>query len=412
MKRPVGDRLDPRRKKARIRAQELVKRDEQLREPAARRFIKSMEKKSVHNGHFMSIYSVIRDGRELAESLRSARSLTGDERVRALREVINPYLQFVDEAEYCEDTGLRLQDIWRYFRHTWTNQYTTTPGRSLGFIIRDRAREHHPVIGIGSLGSSIVQIRERDAWIGWQSEAFMEFASESPSAELGNWLQKTAKTAIGEIYVEDFFEEELLSATDLRAPKPGVLQRLITHGEKQRELHHRLANSKDLKRSTKRDDAGSTEAHWQERARTHLYRSKRALSLADMLRSRMVLQQHLSSPPTREEVCALLDTGDGAPDCEEGPAEGQGRPRRDRDGRHHGLRRSGSLQPDPRGETRLDARSEPGSRNCLPREVRRARRARSLPQWRGVLSSVGQNSCSWGRLRCMASGPANTTGCG
>ena len=311
VKRSEGDRLDPRRTKARIRAQELVKRDEQLREPAARRFIEGIEKKSVHNGHFVSIYSVIRDGRELAGSLRAARSLTGDDRIRALREVINPYLQFVDEAEYCEHTGLRLQDIWRYFRHTWTNQYTATPGRSMAFIIRDRAREYHPVIGIGSLGSPIVQIRERDAWIGWQPEAFMEFASESPSAELGIWLHKTVETAIGEIYLDDFFEEELLSPTDLRAPTPEILQRLIAHGEKQRELHHRLANSKDLKRSTKRDDTGRTEVHWQARARTHLYRSKRALSLANMLRSRMVLQQHLSLHPTCQQVRALLDTGDG-----------------------------------------------------------------------------------------------------
>lgn len=308
---PAGDRLDPRREKARVRAQELVKRDEQLREPAARRFIKGMERKSVYNGNFVSIYSVIREGRELAESLRAARLLTGDDRVRALREVINPYLQFVDEAEYCDHTGLRLQDIWRYFRHTWTNQYRAIPGRSMAFIIRDRAREYHPVIGIGSLGSPIVQIRERDAWIGWQPEAFMEFASESPSTELGNWLNKTVETAIGEIYLDDFFEEELLSPIDIRSPTPEILHRLVVHGEKQRELHHRLASSKDLKRSTKRGDTGSTDTHWQARARTHLYRSKRALSLADMLRSRMVLQQHLSSPPTREEVRALLDTGDG-----------------------------------------------------------------------------------------------------
>lgn len=311
VKRPAEDRLDPRREKARIRAQELVKRDEQLREPAARRFIQAMEKTSVHNGHFVSIYSLIRDGRELADSLRAARSLTGDERVRALREVINPYLQFVNEAEYCEHTGLRLQDIWRYFRHTWTNQYTSTPGRSMAFIIRDRARECHPVVGIGSLGSPIVQIRERDAWIGWQPEAFMEFVRETPSAELGNWLHKTVGTAIGEIYLDDFFEEELLSPTDLRAPTLEVIQRLIAHGEKQRELHHRLASSQDLKRSAKRDETGSNQAHWQARAQTHLYRSKRALSLADMLRSRMVLQQHLSSPPTRDEVRALLETEDG-----------------------------------------------------------------------------------------------------
>lgn len=311
VKRPAGVRLDTSREKARIRAQELVKRDEQLREPATRRFIKGMEKKSVHRGHFVSIYSLIRDGRELADSLRAARALSGEDRVRALREAVRPYLQFVDNAEHCEHTGLRLQDIWRYFRHTWTNQYTSTPGRSMAFLVRDRAREHHPVIGIGALGSPIVQIRERDEWIGWHPEAFMEFVTESPTAELGQWLQKTVETAIGELCLDDFFEEELLSPGDLRAPTAALLQRLTEHGEKQRELHHRLARSQDLKRSAKRDENGSTEAHWQARARCHLYRSKRALSLADMLRSRMVLQRHLSPAPTREEVGTLLASSDG-----------------------------------------------------------------------------------------------------
>ena len=153
VKRPDGEQLDPLREKARIRAQELVKRDEQLREPAKQNFIKGMEKRSVHGAHFVSIYSLMRDGRELARSLRATRTHHRSERARALREVIDPYLQFVDDAEYCELTGLRLQDIWRYFRHTWTNQYTSTPGRSMGFLVRDRAREFHPVIGIGSLGS-------------------------------------------------------------------------------------------------------------------------------------------------------------------------------------------------------------------------------------------------------------------
>ena len=311
VKCPAGDRLDLKQEKARIRAQELVKRDEQLREPATRRFIKEMEKKSVHRGHFVSIFSLIRDGRELAQSLRMTRSLQGSERVRALGEVIAPYLQFVDDAERCEHTGLRVQDIWRYFRHTWTNQYTSTPGRSMAFLVRDRARQHHPVIGIGSLGSPIVQIRERDAWIGWHPEAFMELVLESPAAELGVWLQKTVQTAIGELYLDDFVEEQLLTPADLRSPTAEVLKRLTAHGEKQRELHHRLANSQDLKQSAERDERGSTEAHWLARARTHLFRSKRALSLADMLRSWMVLQQHLSPSPTREEVRALLGTTDG-----------------------------------------------------------------------------------------------------
>lgn len=311
VKRSTEQRFDLSREKARIRSQELVKRDDQLQEPATRTFVKRMEEKSVHDDHFVSIYSLMRDGRELADSLRATRSIPRTERAHALRKVIDPYLQFVDGAEHCELTGLRLQDIWRYFRHTWTNQYTSTPGRSMAFLVRDRARKFNPVIGIGALGSPIMQIRERDAWIGWHPETFLEVVAESPSAELGGWLNKTVESALGELYIDDLLEEELLAPVDIRAPTTNVLEKLSEYGRKQRELHHRLTVRQDLKRSAKVDDRGSTEAHWQTRARTHLYRSKRALSLADMLRSRMVLQRHLSVSPTVDEVRHLLETRDG-----------------------------------------------------------------------------------------------------
>ena len=312
VKRPDGDRMDPCREKARIRAQELVRRDEQLRQPATRKFIKAMERHSVHNNRFVSIFSLIRDGRELANSLRGARALPMDQRVDALQLVIDPYLQFVDDAEACPHTGLRLQDIWRYFRHTWTNQYTSTPGRSMAFLVRDRAREFHPVVGIGSLGSSIVQIRERDAWIGWAPEPFMEFASEAPSAELGVWLTKTVDTALDELFLDDFIEEQLTTLAELRAPTAGVVARLLAYGVDQRELHHRLARSQDLKQSPKQHNKnGSTEQHWRDRAQTSLYRSKRALALAGMLQSRMVLREFFGHSPTVDDVRDLFRSSDG-----------------------------------------------------------------------------------------------------
>ena len=311
VRRPQGDHHNPSQVKAHIRSQELVKRNEQLRRPPARQFITGMERKSFHDQQFVSIYSLFRDGRELAESLRETRTLKGEMRINALKGVVDPYLQFVEYSKNCEHTGFRLQDIWRYFRHTWSNQYSVIPGRSMAFIIRDRARKFHPVIGIGSLGSPIIQIRERDTWIGWEPETFLDDAKEFPPTKFGSWLCNTIEKAIDEIYLDDFIEEELLSPEDLRKPKPNTSQCLIAYGEKQRKLHYRLARSKDLKQSKKRDDTGTTKKHWQSRAKTHLYRSKRALLLAEMLRSRMVIKQYLSSSPSREEVHTLLNAADG-----------------------------------------------------------------------------------------------------
>jgi hypothetical protein len=308
VQRPAEVAVDPRREKARIRNQELVKRNEQLREPATRKFIDIVTSSS---GKRHSIYSLLRDGRELAASLRMVRTLRRENRVDALRRVVDPYIQFVVNEDRCEHTDLRLQDIWRYFRHTWANQYVSTPGRTMAFLVRDGSQVHHPVIGIGALGSPIVQIRERDAWIGWHPEAFMEFVTESPTADLGVWLNKTIETAINEIYVADLYAEELLSAKELHAPTPKVVEMLIAYGVNQREKHHRFVNSPEMKREFKRESVGDRADHWRARAETHLYKSKRAMTLADMLRSLVVLRRYLSREPTREEVHRLLQSTDG-----------------------------------------------------------------------------------------------------
>lgn len=305
VQRTAGERLDPIREKARIRGQELVKRNEQLREPATRKFIDSVVSR---RGQQSSIYSLLRDGRELAASLRMVRALPRNARCAALKGLIDPYLQFVESDKRCVHTRLQLQDIWRYFRHTWSNQYASTPGRTMAFLVRDRSQVNHPIIGIGSLGSPIVQIRERDAWLGWQPEEFMEVVTDSPSVELGIWLTKTIDTAISEIYIADLYAEELLSARDLNSPSLEVIDRLTAYGEDQREKHHRFVNSPE----TKRVQGGDNTEHWRARAESHLYKSKRALTLADMLRSRMVLRSYLTPPFTTEAVRLLLISTDGA----------------------------------------------------------------------------------------------------
>lgn len=308
VQRPVGEHLDPGREKARIRSQELVKRNEQLREPAIRTFINSVVSR---RGSQLPIYTLFRDGRELAASLRKARELPSDVSPTALRAIIDPYLQFVEGDQRCEHTRLRLQDIWRYFRHTWTNQYVSTPGRTMAFLVRDRSQVNHPVIGIGALGSPIVQIRERDAWLRWHPETFMEFVTDSPSAELGVWLNKTIDTAIGELFVADLYAEELLTVRDLHAPSVEVIDRLIAYGKDQRERHHRFVNSSSMKSDLWRERSGDSTEHWRTRAQSHLYKSKRALTLADMLRSRMSLQRYICGTPSVEAVRRLLASSEG-----------------------------------------------------------------------------------------------------
>ncbi len=304
-------RSDLAAEKARVRRQELLKRDEQLATGAVRKFITGMERNRLHHQRFVSIFSLMRDGRELAEALLQTRNIPRPDRAEGLREVTDPYLQFVSEDGHCEHTGMRLHDIWRYFRHTWTNQYTSIPGRSMMFLVRDRAAPTHPVVGIGALGSPIAQIRERDEWIGWQPTTFLEQLSVSPTPEIGEWLRHIVGTALAEIYTDDLLEEEVLSSREFRHPTEATLARLRDYGAEHRKLHHRFARSKEHKDNGTLERNADPVAYWVARARTQLFRSKRALILADLLRAQKALDKHLGAHPTAERVAALIEDREG-----------------------------------------------------------------------------------------------------
>src|SRR5258708_7659230 len=296
--------------KARIRRQELVKRDAQLREPSVEKFIRSMEGSRVFNGKFTSVFSLMRDGRELAEALRRARSHSNNGWAEALASVVDPYLEFVtsDEA-LCRFTGLRLMDIWRYFRHNWSNQYMSVPGRTMTFLVRDRAAPFHPIVGIGALSSPVMQIRERDAWIGWHPDTFSADVKANPTDELAHWLVRGLDGAIAEIYVEDLLEDGVLGVRDLADPTDGAICQLLKDADQQRRLHHRYVRSQDHK--TARTQVAGPE-YWVGKARSHLFRSKRSLALATYLGARVVLKKVFAGDPTAAKLAALAATGQGS----------------------------------------------------------------------------------------------------
>ena len=302
---------DPQAEKERVRRQELLKRDEHLKRPAVVSFVRNMERQRLHGNRFVSVFSLMRDGRELADALRTVRELSGSRRREALRKVVDPYLSIATEDVRCELTGLRLQDVWRYFRYTWTNQYTSTPGRMMAVLIRDRAAPMHPVIGIAAIGSPVVQIKQRDTWIGWHPSTFFENAADAPNPKLGEWLRRVVTTAIGEIYTDDLITDDVVQVNELRNPTPNTLVCLQEYASQQRKLHHRFVRAREHKdNSTSRlgQDPGK---RWLARAQTHLFRSKRALAIADMLSARLAIDKYVGSNPTSAQVAALLADREG-----------------------------------------------------------------------------------------------------
>lgn len=269
--------------KARVRAAHELDRDQQLRQPAVRRFIREMERRRLHKGEWRSIFSLMRDGADLAGQLREA-AAAGPDAPLALRRAIDPYVQVAASGAVCEFSGLDLFDVWRYFRHTWTTTYQSTPGRKLFFLIRDRAAPCHPVIGIAALGSPIVQLTVRDEWIGWTPNTLLErMASESPAVWRA-WVQKSLQALIDGLFVDDFIDECILRPSDLSVPRSAPIERL-KHLALEARAQHRLYPQ----RSQHKRAAGIGDDCWANEARTHLFRSKRAACLAELLRARAEL---------------------------------------------------------------------------------------------------------------------------
>ncbi len=67
-------------------------------------------------------------------------------------------------------TSERDHELFRFLNATWSAPQGRYLGRRLRFIVRDYGHPVRPVMGILSLGSSIVRCKERDAQIGWSPE--------------------------------------------------------------------------------------------------------------------------------------------------------------------------------------------------------------------------------------------------
>lgn len=64
----------------------------------------------------------------------------------------------------------RQHELFRFLNASWSAPQGRYIGRRLRFIVRDHGQPRCPVIGIVSLGSSIVRCKERDEYIGWSPE--------------------------------------------------------------------------------------------------------------------------------------------------------------------------------------------------------------------------------------------------
>jgi hypothetical protein len=294
--------------KQRIREGHLLERDAQLREPSVRDFIRGMEQRRLGPKGWVSIFSLMRDGQELSSKLETAtQEQELDKQLKDLSTAVSPYLQVVESGKVCRFTGMKLTDIWRYFRHTWVNSYKSLPGRSMTILVRDSAAPHHPIIGIAALGSSMAQQRQRDEWIGWEPSRFVDEIIKHPSTRISTWINASIERLIRGIYLADLLNEGIIKRSEIKKPTVEAITRLLKYSKRAAAEHRRFPNASEHKnnsngKSTKRVD-------WRRQTKTALFRWKRAKTLALLLDIRIRLQKagltELSAPSLKK---ALSDT--------------------------------------------------------------------------------------------------------
>lgn len=207
-----------------VRADLMESVNKQLMHPATQDFIRRMEEPHSSSVQKHAITALIADGKELLERLLYAGSL---------EDSIQPYLQLVDYNQRDDHTGIKLGEIWRYFRLTWSIPYTGVPGRQLFYLIRDAAHPHHAVIGIAALSNSAMQVRDRDNYIGWTLDSFLERMKYALTSE--NFDELIRLFDLLESYIErglnEIEQEGLVSSEEVENPTEQVINGLKTQAD-------------------------------------------------------------------------------------------------------------------------------------------------------------------------------------
>ena len=246
-------------------------------------FVKRMEKKNA-SGH--SIDELIADGRELADRLSRARR--GDIEPS---EAVRPYLQLITENETDKFTGIKLSDIWRYFRLTWSTPAETTPGRTMLYLIRDAAHPMHAVMGIASLENCAVQITCRDEFIGWEQRAFVDRVTRLTADEARGEFSRLLQYIEAGISGIDY--SRICQSATVQRPDDAEISRIFEYAaraEQRRQELLRRASAEGIADAEK-SELGSISKETEDA----LFERKRAEQLGRLLQAKKALLDICSS---------------------------------------------------------------------------------------------------------------------
>lgn len=292
--------------KSRMRDVQLINRNNQLKEIETQRFIERMQRPKKIGNERKSVLDLIDDGKELSEYFSDIQYLSNDKICSLLEKFIKPEVvvcypedpYYQDEEHYCPYTGLKLKDIWRYFRLTWSIEYKSSFGKSFPILIRNAARPNKPIIGIAQLRSTNLGDNARDTMIGWVNEEMITnkiFKKELDINFVVKCLLTSLDDAINGIRYNDI---EFLSKNIIKFPDQAAIDSLKKMYDEEKETRKKELENENSKIT--RPKGGHLDNDWQSESELPLFKKKRAMLLAEYLEVRKLFNQvNLADNPAR-----------------------------------------------------------------------------------------------------------------
>ncbi len=279
--------------KSRMRNVQLINRDKQIKEHETQRFVERMQRPKKVGNEVKSVLDLIDDGKELSEYFSDIQSLDDDRICSLLEKFIKPEIvicypedpYYQEEEHYCPYTGLKLRDIWRYFRLTWSSENKAIPGKSLPILIRNAARPNKPIMGIAQLRSGALADTARDTMIGWVNEETLRkkiYSKELDIEFVVKCLLQSLDEEIKSIKSNDF---DFLNKNMILNPDQSIIDRLNNIYDSEKIKREEELSDENIK-ITRVNNSFNKDIDWETESELPLFRKKRAIKLSRLLEAR------------------------------------------------------------------------------------------------------------------------------
>ncbi len=270
-------------------------------------FINKLRKPPVGSKN-KSIDLLVDNGDELKKLFEEVNSLKDEnKKVEALKKIIKPEIQHCFLDEICSFTGLRLMDIWRYFRLTWSMPYQTSNARTMPFLVRNGARPNKPIIGIFQLVNPFFNNTGRNSFLRWDNylSAAQEIKNKNLTVdELADAFLQIIDKSLKETRYDDLIDDQNL----IKKPTQKVISKLTDLAEQYRieETEEEKIQFKKIKIKTRREVETPLS-----KSSEKMYLKKRSKRLSKLLFARMIFNEYNLKKNPKKAITIMLQIRDG-----------------------------------------------------------------------------------------------------